>query len=273
MSTIFLSASVPDTEDSYTQFLTQTAVRELVIAAIHKHRIVCGGHPSILPIIKGVCDDLGVDYYKKVVVYQSSYFLGDDALIDQNVILMYAVNNDREESLSLMRKAMLSRKDLAAAVFIGGKSGIAEEYQIFKQYHPDKKVLLVGSTGGATRQLADELDVQQDTKTSVDYVTLFQTELLKDLKSNGMTKYIVALDLRFNPTFIQVCVDTDSQEKAVDIAIEKVEKYYAKYSINLRELVEKSVYELEDINAFEVEELKETDNLEDYCAIDESEFD
>ena len=53
-----------------------------------------------------------------------------------------------------MRTAMLSRVDLAAAVFIGGMEGIFAEYDIFTALHPEAKIVTVPAAGGAARQLA-----------------------------------------------------------------------------------------------------------------------
>ena len=62
-----------------------------------------------------------------------------------------------------MRKAMLSRSDLDAAVFIGGMEGVIEERGAsFAEFHPKGRILAVSSPGGAARQLAEELGVRQE---------------------------------------------------------------------------------------------------------------
>ncbi|TMJ36250.1 MAG: hypothetical protein E6G89_16980, partial [Alphaproteobacteria bacterium] len=44
-----------------------------------------------------------------------------------------------------------------AAVFIGGMEGIFDEYRIFRELHPKKKVIAVSAPGGAAMQLAKKL--------------------------------------------------------------------------------------------------------------------
>jgi len=81
MNSLFLSASVPSIDrgtyhETANPFLIQWAVRELVIAAIRKWKIVWGGHPAITPMIWSICEDLKVDYSRSVVLYQSRFFEG-----------------------------------------------------------------------------------------------------------------------------------------------------------------------------------------------------
>ena len=73
---------------------------------------------------------------------------------------------------------MLSREDLLAAVFIGGMEGVEIEYELFKKYHPNAKILPVPSTGGAALQLANRLGSWGETALKdVDYAKLFRSEL------------------------------------------------------------------------------------------------
>lgn len=167
MSAIFLSASVPfagrgNYHETSDPFLIQCAVRELVIAVIRDWQIVWGGHPSITPMIWSICQYLGVDYSKSVILYQSRFF--EDRFPEENsrfgnVEFIEPIDGDRESSLLRMREAMLSRQDLKAAVFIGGMEGVEAEYALFKKYHPEAIILPVPSPGGAALQLAREIGV------------------------------------------------------------------------------------------------------------------
>lgn len=195
MSAIFLSASVPikgrgNYYESADPFLIQFAVRELVTAVIKHQQIVWGGHPSITPMIQIICQDLNSDYLKSVILYQSKFFeeqFPQENRDFNNVILIDAVPGDRDLSLLRMREAMLSREDLKAAVFIGGMEGVEIEYEMFKHYHPDAKVLPVAAPGGAARELAKRLDrktagqgrdrFDKEALNDVDFVRLFHTEL------------------------------------------------------------------------------------------------
>lgn len=185
MSAIFLSASVPvvgrgNYYETADPFLIQFAVRQLVTATIRDRKIVWGGHPAITPMILTICEDLQIDYSKSVILYQSRFF--EDQFPQENthfnnIILIDAVPGDRDISLTLMREAMLSREDLKAAVFVGGMEGVEIEYQMFRNFHPDGKVLPVPAAGGAARDLAIKRGDSEDLLDDVDFARMFRTEL------------------------------------------------------------------------------------------------
>lgn len=186
MNAIFLSASVPivgrgDYHKTANPFLIQCAVRELVIAVIRHHKIVWGGHPAITPMIWSICEDLNIDYSKNVVLYQSLYFKDRFPEENQhfgNVIFTDAVPEDKEASLLHMRKKMLFREDLDAAVFIGGMEGVEDEYHLFREFHPNAKVLPVAAPGGAALLLAEKLGCYDKAGMSdIDFASLFHTKL------------------------------------------------------------------------------------------------
>lgn len=186
MSAIFLSASVPivgrgSYHETANPFLIQCAVRELVMAVIRHHKIIWGGHPAITPMIWNICKDLDVEYSQSVILYQSKFF--EDRFPEENerfhnVVLTDSVQSNLEKSLLLMREKMLLRKDLVAAVFIGGMEGVEIEHKLFKYFHPDAKVLPVPSAGGAARDLAIEQGSFSDSElVDVDYARFFHTHL------------------------------------------------------------------------------------------------
>jgi hypothetical protein len=181
---IFLSASVPvigrgNFYETADPFLIQTAVRELVSMALGRRLIVWGGHPAITPMIWAVCEDLGVNYANAVVLYQSKFF--SDIFPEENkrfgnVVYVDAVG-DREQSLLRMRKDMLSRANLEAAIFIGGMEGVLDEHALFKQFHPREKVLTVPIAGGAAQQLAADLGGVEGNLQNPDFTKFFHVEL------------------------------------------------------------------------------------------------
>jgi len=185
MSAIFLSASVPNDEEggryfeNADPFLIQFAVREFLTAALGRRLVVWGGHPAITPMVWAVCEDLGVKYSDTVVLYQSRFFEEDfpeENAHFKNVEYVEA-SGDRKTSLYRMRKTMLSRKDLSAAVFIGGMGGILVEHEMFSEYHPNAKVLAVGSPGGAAKELSVKIGIPEDKREQLDFVELFHSEL------------------------------------------------------------------------------------------------
>jgi hypothetical protein len=186
MKAIFLSASVPvigrgDYFKTADPFLIQTAVRELMTLALGRRRIIWGGHPAITPMVWAVCEDLGVNYADAVVLYQSRFFeelFPEENKHFRNVNFFDAVEGDREASLLTMRRAMLSRSDLEAGVFIGGMEGLLAEHSLFTELNPSSKVLAVPSPGGAARQLAQTLDRLSEVDIAdVDFAKLFYERL------------------------------------------------------------------------------------------------
>jgi hypothetical protein len=186
VAAIFLSASVPlvgrgDFHETANPFLIQCAVRELFMAVVRDSVVVWGGHPSITPMIWSICTDLGVDYSRSVVLYQSMFF--KDMFPEENerfgnVVFTDVVDEDPERSLELMRQSMLSRGDLDAAVFIGGMEGVVVEHDMFCRFHPGKTVLPVASAGGAALQLAHRIGtLTADDLETVDYAALFNRHL------------------------------------------------------------------------------------------------
>lgn len=184
MSAIFLSASVPVIgREPYfgtaNPFLIQTAVRELVVAVIRTHRIVWGGHPSITPMVWNICNDLGVSYSESVILYQSKFFEDTFPVENEhfgNIIFTDAVARDRDASLTTMRRKMISREDLVAAVFIGGMEGAEDEFAIFREYHPSACVVPVPASGGAALNLAKRLNMEGDALQDVDFASLFHAK-------------------------------------------------------------------------------------------------
>ncbi|HST60889.1 MAG TPA: hypothetical protein VLK84_19460 [Longimicrobium sp.] len=182
MTAIFLSASVPvpgrgHYHETADPFLIQVAVRELVAAVIRDHHLVWGGHPAITPMIWTICEDLGVEYARSVTLYQSRFFaewFPEENKRFSNAVLVDAVPEDREASLLKMREQMLSRDDLHAAVFVGGMQGVAAEYELYRRFHPEGRVLAAGAPGGAARDLADQIG-DREARTTVDFAHLFRT--------------------------------------------------------------------------------------------------
>lgn len=181
IKSVFLSASVPmpgrsDYADSADPFLIQCAVRELVLAVVRDWQIVWGGHPAITPMIWTICQDLGVSYAERVVLYQSRFF--QDQFPEENdrfrnVVFVEAVPGDREASLLKMRREMLSRRDLEAAVFIGGMEGVEAEYSLFTQLQPRATRLVVRSPGGAAGRLGLQDWASDGDPEDIDFARMF----------------------------------------------------------------------------------------------------
>jgi hypothetical protein len=181
MGQLFLSASIPvqgrgDFFQSADPFLIQFAVRELLTVCLGRRRIVWGGHPAITPMVWAVCESLGVQYAAAVRLYQSRFFeesFPEENRYFNNVTYTPAVGDSRDASLERMRRTMLA-EPIEAAVFIGGMEGIFAEYDLYRQLHPQGKVLAVAAPGGAAMQLARRL---RQRTAGIDFARMFHRRL------------------------------------------------------------------------------------------------
>lgn len=192
---IFLSASVPDPKRapefaaSSNSVAITSAVRALIHVTLGRRILVWGGHPAITPMIKAVAEEMGVDYGKWVKLYQSLYFedqFPQDNEVFKNVIYTDNIENDLKKSLLHMRKQMFTDNSFKAAVFIGGMGGIIDELKLFKILQPNKDIIPVFSTGGATLKILETTKINPDIDlfNDLDYVRLFHNKLGISTKEN-----------------------------------------------------------------------------------------
>lgn len=191
LKNIFLSASIPVQERhrKYIDTADIIAIRDAVIAlattVLPHHRIIWGGHPSITPLIYYVLEKLNLDIQEHVKLYQSLWFeniFPPDNNKFENVILTEK-HNDIQSSIALMRKQMLTENDFVAGVFIGGMEGIEDEFNLFRESHPNTLLLPIASTGAASAIVYEDLlqDEKKDKRLLKDYTyTLLFKELLLD---------------------------------------------------------------------------------------------
>lgn len=162
MREIFLSASVPDIDDltygrSADPLLIHAAIRALCLIALGHKRIVWGGHPAITPMIWASCQNLGVDYATSVHLYQSEFFPPEMRPKENDSfgnITYVEAGRDLEESLVLMRAAMISGHEFETGIFIGGRDGVVAECEMFMATHPRASAVIFPSTGGAALALS-----------------------------------------------------------------------------------------------------------------------
>ncbi|MCP1186038.1 TIR domain-containing protein [Paenibacillus sp. 1781tsa1] len=163
---IIISGAFPDYEPEFQQQLTD-AVFSFSKAVLDKGGIVIfGSHPTfqhlILDLARRQRPD---DYINAVHMYISKYFV-TQATINEltNKATIYATDNikdNRAESLTSMRKAMISDEEVAGIVLLGGKQhvdikpGIDEELELAK--HKGIPAFIIGSVGGRSSELAQEM--------------------------------------------------------------------------------------------------------------------
>ena len=185
---IFLSAGVPDpTAEHFMGEGDAAAISALVSAllfvALGRRPIVWGGHPAITPMVWAYAEAFGIDYGKWVTLYQSEYFKDDfpeENAYFGNVVMTKAIEGDRERSLELMRRSMLSESSFDAAVFAGGMGGIFDEYRLVTELAADAVILPIVSTGGAAAVLGAEVKASSDLNDELDYVALLFDRLSID---------------------------------------------------------------------------------------------
>lgn len=141
-----------------------------------RRKLVWGGHPAITPLLWSAAQAVGVEYTVAVELFQSRLFtkvLPEENKYFSNVRLIDAVGEDQEASLLHMRKVMLTSTEFEAAVFIGGMHGIMDEYDLFTECWPNATCIPIAQTGGASVQLAAELNYQApDDLAPLDFVAL-----------------------------------------------------------------------------------------------------
>lgn len=169
---IFLSASVPNREP-FVQYFDAIAIREAVLSLVatqaREREIIFGGHPAISPLVEHAARSLGA--LDHIHIYQSRFF--EDFIPDvakQFPNLHWTrrqgeEDGDRNTSLTLMRREMISSGDFCAAVFVGGMEGIFEEMRIFSELHPHAPIIPVASTGGASNDVFELMKDNFDTDT------------------------------------------------------------------------------------------------------------
>ncbi|AYA06729.1 hypothetical protein D3Z09_09285 [Rahnella aquatilis] len=186
MIEIFLSASVPlpnrdrvffDTADV---LAIREAIKALVEVVLPIARITCGGHPAITPLLALFSREANLDS-NRLAIYQSKLFeagLPPELAKFADVQMVPSVDNNKEASLTAMRREMIESRSFAAAVIIGGMEGIYEEYKLFVECHPNAIVLPLATTGAAARVIYQQGHYDPMFERDRTYSSLFRRKLL-----------------------------------------------------------------------------------------------
>lgn len=169
---VFLSASIPDPARWSGEFdaleITDAvvAIGRAILSA--GSRLVTAAHPTIAPLLLYIASELAASDEPRVIVYQSAVF---DSIMPEETRHFAAervstlITTERvgdeppdpalaPQSLSLMRRQMLTDTEPTAAVFIGGMAGIPDEMQLFNEIRPGQPTYPIGNPGGEARTLA-----------------------------------------------------------------------------------------------------------------------
>jgi len=197
MLNIFLSASIPLSDRKKCFYETadvlaiKEAIRSLVEVVIPNGRIVCGGHPAITPLLAMATKNSKKDR-NFISIYQSNIFKPDFPKSVYDFIDLTLIDGnpeEREESLKIMRQAMIQSQKFDAIVLIGGMEGVIDELEIFLEFHPHAKVIPLASTGAAAKIIYDNEKKKQEPRFQLDsrfeydytYSSLFRRIFNKNL--------------------------------------------------------------------------------------------
>ena len=166
---IFLSASFPSGErgrevEPYDASAIADAVTAVVRAVLlSEGSLLFGGHPTITPLVLMIGSELGVQ--NSVDIFQSRWF--DQQVTEETISLAESGvgeihwtprSDSLSESLDVMRSTMLSFVQPACGIFVGGMSGIYQEFEIFGSIQPGTPRIPIVGPGGAAARLSPDLD-------------------------------------------------------------------------------------------------------------------
>ena len=167
MSAVLLSASFPSGErgEAVAPYFpadiasAAAAVAEGTLRA--GANLVFGGHPTISPIVLQISAMLNAGHL--VTIYQSEEFRGritDEvyrlAEVEGANLRFTPQGDSLEASIDTMRRAMLSL-DIRAAFFVGGMSGIADEFSLCGELQPAARLFLFEDPGGMAAGLVQSM--------------------------------------------------------------------------------------------------------------------
>lgn len=145
---IFLSASIPESDDPFVKEHPvnaencKLAIRALIrnISLRDDTYLVCAYHPVITPIV--------VDAYKEADTCFARHSFFSQVQLFQG---------KSYNSLRSLRERMLTTHvRFDAGVFIGGKEGVLEEFDMYRCLnHSRAKILPIATTGGAAKLIYD----------------------------------------------------------------------------------------------------------------------
>lgn len=166
---VFLSASFPSgRRGEEVRPFDAAAIADAVTAVVRAvlvngGRLLFGGHPTITPLVLMIGSELRLQ--NAVDVFQSQWFrdriTGDTwrlARLRVGTIHFTPRRETLDASLAEMRRQMLEFVVPAGAIFVGGMSGIVDEYELVGSIRPGVPRIPVVGPGGAAARLPMERD-------------------------------------------------------------------------------------------------------------------
>jgi hypothetical protein len=163
--------------------------------------VVTAAHPTIAPLLLYVAAELPSKHAGRVTIYQSDLFdsvlpaatrrfeeEGIGALIRTPAAPGEEPAPGRwDNSLLRMRIQMFEETVPAAAAFVGGMQGIADEFALFSEMHPNAPTYPLAGPGGEARRLVEEIEPRlPELVTGRVYPTVWN-HVLDDLEAQLLT--------------------------------------------------------------------------------------
>lgn len=164
---IIVSGAFPDCEPKYQQYLSN-AVHSVAKAILERScTLIFGGHPTFQHPLLDLAKRIRPENYKSAVrLYLSRWYATEPMISEmstQATVNTTDAGNNRDDSLSLMRKTMIRDKGAIALIVMGGKTeasgrtpGVDEEISLARS--AGIPVFVLGSVGGRSTQIAAKLD-------------------------------------------------------------------------------------------------------------------
>lgn len=164
---IVISGAFTDGDEIFKQSLTDALVLFAKVIIRNGYEITFGSHPTFQEIFYEVARELEPQQYQSIVnMYISKWYLEQEPEKEEEYRKKYCLHvsdkkNNRNQSLSEMRRNMIQRKNVKAVVCLGGKvradkteEGIREEIDLARKMNIP--VFVVGSVGGCSSKVAAE---------------------------------------------------------------------------------------------------------------------
>lgn len=165
---IIVSGAFPGGDEIYSHNLMDALVLFEKEILTQGYTLTFGAHPTFQEVFFDVAKEIyPVDCNKRLKMFISDYFIQknniDTSEFDDKYIYIITdvVNDNINESLTLMREQMIARDNVKALVCLGGKikenhseEGIREEIDIALRHNIP--VFVVGSVGGCSSIVAEE---------------------------------------------------------------------------------------------------------------------
>lgn len=206
---IVISGAFPECDEIYKQSLTDALIMFAKAIMRDGYILTFGAHPTFQELFFEIAKNIDSQNFRNMLkMFISNWFMANDTEKEKyyNDNCQLSISEKKEElsdSLSLMRKEMIQRKEVKALVCLGGKikedknqEGIREEIKLAMEYNIP--VFIVGSVGGCSSQVAAEYmnadwkdlnnapkELNEEFQNSIDYVQLAES-MLKFINSRNI---------------------------------------------------------------------------------------